>query len=219
MLGCFGDEHWWVSGNKRPTFVLCPVFTQLGLNIAPLLPATANLYFNPIHFSPNFQYFTMLTAMLDTLKIFGISAFFLSIFCIGFTVHECHSTNLVYVICEIFMMSLHFPTSNKTPINFLVVLFCVCNKQPILFLLFLKLGASGKIWALAASFAQNSQLTRGISHLQHQHHLMLKLLKLNSIVCTVIEHLTRSLRGQMTFEIWFNISLNLREMNIRKHFV
>ena len=48
--------------------------------------------------------------------------------------------------------------------------------------LFLKLGASVKIWVLAPSFAQSTQLTRGISHLQqlgHQNLKLLKLLKLN----------------------------------------
>ena len=70
--------------------------------------------------------------------------------------------------------------SSENSGNFLVVfLFSVCNKQPILSLLFLKLGVSGKIWALAASFARSTQLTRGISHLQEQHQRMLQLLKLN----------------------------------------
>ena len=120
------------------------------------------------------------TAMLKLLNIFGISVLFPNLASASqkttYMTSECITKNSANIICEDFLRTLCFVPS-KNLVNVLVVLFYVCNKQPILSLLFLKLGASGKIWALAASFAQRSQLTRGISHLQ-QHHRMLQLLKL-----------------------------------------
>ena len=157
FLKCIFGKYFWgilekwqalvgIGGNKRPTFVLCPLFTQLRLNIAP---KAANLYFTQIHISLNFN------AMLNALNFCTLFKFSLG-FTENYMTIECVTRN----ISIIFVAILHFDRSKKF-CEFLVVL-CL---QPILSLLFLKFGASVKIWALAPSFAESNQLTRGISHL------------------------------------------------------
>ena len=146
-----------IGGNKRPTFVLCPLFTQFRLNIAP---KAANLYFTQIHVSPNFN------AMLNALNFCTLFKFSLG-FTENYMTIECVTRN----ISIIFVTILHFDRSKKSS-EFLVVL-CL---QPILSLLFLKFGASVKIWALAPSFAENIQLTPW-------NFSFASLLKLKSTVC------------------------------------
>ena len=179
----FCEKRRWISVNKLLAFVLLPTFSWSRLNIATVTGTLATCHSN----SALVLHISGISATLAFFALFWNIAVMSKNQGDWLSVLNYKRTRAYKSIVEMILVA-HCQNGYDCLLMFCSEVHVQCSHTLCMVgttkfaSLFLKLGASVKIWVLAPSFAQSTQLTRGISHLQqlgHQNLKLLELLKLN----------------------------------------